>query len=52
MRQRRVEESPIARRLRELGCSEEQVQRHLLRGKHLLPVMRLRPRPNSKCRPA
>jgi hypothetical protein len=37
----------IARHLRELGCSEQQVKRHMLRGKLPPTIMRLRPRPHD-----
>jgi hypothetical protein len=35
----------IAHRLQQLGCTKEQVQRHLARGKELPAVVELRPRP-------
>ena len=35
----------IARRLRALGCTKEQIQRHLARGKVPPAVVQLRPRP-------
>src|SRR6516162_10169955 len=45
--QRRRPEDVIARHLRELGCSVEQVERHMLRGKQPPTIMRLRPRPHD-----
>ena len=44
MQQKRLRDA-VAHHLRELGCSEEQIRRHVLRGKIPRPITRLRPRP-------
>jgi hypothetical protein len=42
---RRIKPVIIAYRLRRLGCTEEQIRRHLARGKGPPPTVHLRPRP-------
>jgi hypothetical protein len=44
MRIWRKSPNPVVRRLLELGCSAEQVQRHVARGKMPAPIVRPRPR--------
>jgi hypothetical protein len=41
----RIKPKIIAYRLEKLGCTEEQIRRHLARGKEPPAVVQLRPRP-------